>query len=130
MQVSSRLLLVWGVVKLFPQLATSTGYSSMLIAWSITEVVRYSFFTCALNGYQPAVLSWLRYNLFYVLYPLGISSECWMIWKAVGPAKQWNVAYAWLLQAILLVYIPGSYILFTHMMSQRRKVMKGKGKQT
>lgn len=76
-----------------------------------------------------------------------------MIWTAVGPSKKWRVEYAYLLQLILFIYIPGklmnaacalgvlggelrlivcagSYILFTHMMSQRRKVMKGKGKQT
>jgi len=147
MQVSSRLLLVWGVVHLFPSLAKSAGYSSMLLAWSITEVIRYSYFVLSLNGFQPKLVTWLRYNTFYVLYPLGISSECWMIWNAIEPAKAWRVEYAYLLQLILFAYTPGkiscwcwvelrlmciagSYILFTHMMSQRRKVMKGKGKQT
>jgi len=111
MQVSSRLLLVWGVVHLFPSLAKSAGYSSMLLAWSVTEVIRYSFFVLSLNGFQPKFVTWLRYNTFYVLYPLGISSECWMIWKAVGPAKAWRVEYAYLLQLILFIYIPGKFCI-------------------
>ncbi|KAH9216350.1 tyrosine phosphatase-like protein, partial [Leptodontidium sp. 2 PMI_412] len=126
MQVASRLLLVWGVVDTFPFLAKSAGYSSMLIAWSVTEVVRYSYFVFTLSGYSPGFISWLRYNLFYVLYPLGISSECWLIYKAIEPAKEIRQELAWLLQLILFVYVPGSYILFTHMMAQRRKVMRGK----
>jgi very-long-chain (3R)-3-hydroxyacyl-CoA dehydratase len=107
MQVSSRLLLVWGVVDQFPFLAKSAGYSSMLVAWSVTEVIRYSFFVLTLSGYQPAFITWLRYNTFYVLYPLGISSECWLIYKAIAPAKEWRQEYAWALQLILFVYVPG-----------------------
>lgn len=107
MQVSSRLLLVWGIVNNFPFLAKSAGYSSMLIAWSVTEVIRYSYFVVNLSGYQPAFITWLRYNTFYVLYPMGISSECWLIYKAIEPAKEIRREYAWILQAILLIYIPG-----------------------
>ncbi|TVY82513.1 putative very-long-chain (3R)-3-hydroxyacyl-CoA dehydratase [Lachnellula suecica] len=126
MQVASRILLVWGIVNNFPFLAKSAGYSSMLVAWSVTEVIRYSFFTVNLSGYSPRIISWLRYNTFYILYPLGISSECWLIYKAIEPAKKLRQEYAWLLQLILFIYVPGSYILFTHMMTQRRKVMRGK----
>ncbi len=107
LQVASRILLVWGVVAPFPFLAKSAAYSSMLMAWSVTEVIRYSFFTLSLSGLLPGFLSWLRYNTFYVLYPLGISSECWLIYKAVEPAKQKRQEYAWLLQLILLGYVPG-----------------------
>jgi very-long-chain (3R)-3-hydroxyacyl-CoA dehydratase len=106
-------------------------------------VIRYSFFTLSLSGLLPGFLSWLRYNSFWVLYPLGISSECWLIYKAVEPAKKIRQEYAWLLQLILAVYVPGefwlwrvllkellmgtgSYILFTHMMAQRKKVMREK----
>jgi very-long-chain (3R)-3-hydroxyacyl-CoA dehydratase len=107
MQVSSRLLLVWLIVNPFPFLAKSAGYSSMLIAWSVTEVIRYSYFTLSLSGFLPSVLSWLRYNTFYVLYPLGISSECWLIWSAIEPARKMRQEFAWALQLILFIYIPG-----------------------
>lgn len=139
MQVASRILLVWGVVNNFPFVAKSAGYSSMLIAWSVTEVIRYSFFTLSLSNLLPDFMMWLRYNTFFILYPLGISSECWLIYKAIEPARSLRQEYAWALQLILMIYIPGeppcapfpasliskgSYILFTHMMTQRRKVMR------
>lgn len=109
MQVASRFLLVWAIVDNFPYLAKSAAYSSMLLAWSVTEVIRYSYFVVTLSGYNLSVFTWLRYNTFFVLYPLGISSECWMIYKAIGPARELRQEYAWILQGILLVYIPGEF---------------------
>jgi len=64
MQVASRLLLVWGIVNNFPAYTVSSiAYSTMLIAWSVTEVIRYSFFAMNLwfEGDVPAGLQWLRY---------------------------------------------------------------------
>lgn len=108
MQVASRLLLVWPVVNVFPGLAVSPAYSSMLVAWSVTEVIRYSYFAMSLSGFQP--MTWLRYNTFYVLYPMGISSECFLIYKAIEPARALRPEFAWALQLILLIYIPGEYL--------------------
>jgi hypothetical protein len=109
MQVASRILLIWGIVYPFPNtVAFSPVYSSMLIAWSVTEVIRYSYFAINLStGSVPALWLWLRYNTFFVLYPLGISSECWLVWKAAsGPAKEYTGVREGLV-AILLIYIPG-----------------------
>ncbi|KAF7862733.1 hypothetical protein EAF04_007606 [Stromatinia cepivora] len=125
MQVASRLLLVWFIVNPFPWVAKSAGYSSMLIAWSVTEVIRYFYFVITLSGYKPAIVTWFRYNTFFVLYPLGISSECWLIYKSLEPAGDlYGSLYALALKLILLIYIPGSYILFTHMIKQRSKVFR------
>jgi len=66
MQVASRLFLVWGIVNNFPAYtSTSPAYSSMLVAWSVTEVVRYSFFATNLwtGGAVPPSLQWLRFVL-------------------------------------------------------------------
>lgn len=62
MQVASRLLLVWGVGYNFPETTKySPAYSSMLVAWSITEVVRYSYFVFVLSGQGvPRLWTWLR----------------------------------------------------------------------
>ncbi|KAL6858389.1 tyrosine phosphatase-like protein [Trichoderma novae-zelandiae] len=130
MQVSSRFLLVWGVLHLYPYLAIeSPTYSSMLIAWSVTEVIRYSYFALSLSGFTPRALTWLRYNTFFILYPVGILSECSLVFlAAVGPAaaeKEYPLAFVpYVLYGILIIYVPGAYILYTHMMAQRRKVMR------
>ncbi|KAL8675002.1 MAG: hypothetical protein Q9168_000597 [Polycauliona sp. 1 TL-2023] len=124
LQVASRILLVWAVVNQFPA-ATSTSpfYSSMLIAWSATEVVRYSYFVLNLRGSVPTFLAWLRYNMFYVLYPVGITSEAVLVWKASEAAGEPWKFVGW---GVLGLYIPGSYVLYTYMIAQRSKVMKGK----
>lgn len=85
-----------------------------------------------------------RYNTFYIFYPIGISSECTLIFQALGPAGELNLLFRYILIAILVIYVPGmlfffhsiivsvadyligSYILYTHMIAQRRKVMRGK----
>ncbi|OAQ89203.1 protein tyrosine phosphatase [Purpureocillium lilacinum] len=129
-QVSSRFLLVWAIVDSFPFLATSPFYSSMLVAWSVTEVIRYSFFALSLSGWQPAALTWLRYNTFFVLYPVGITSECALIYLATVPAAMRNPVEPYILYAVLAIYVPGSYMLYTYMMSQRRKVLRAQKAQT
>ena len=108
MQVSSRLLLVWAVVNRYPSpTASSPFYSSMLLAWSVTEVIRYSYFVWNLQGNGvPGVVTWLRYNTFYMLYPIGISSECVLIWKASMVAE---VPLKWVFWGVLGIYVPGRY---------------------
>lgn len=129
MQVASRLILVWGISYPFPQLNPSPWYSSMLLAWSTTEVIRYIYFTCKQLEQIPYWLHWLRYSSFTVLYPIGISSEVAMIVKALlGPADTLNPWYPYVLMAILASYVPGSFILYTYMIKQRRKQLGGSTK--
>jgi very-long-chain (3R)-3-hydroxyacyl-CoA dehydratase len=146
MQVASRILLVWGVLDRYPDLVSTTNkwgrvsvgmtgtdyaFTGMILAWSVTEVIRYGYFvyTLGISPRVPGWLIWLRYNTFFVLYPVGISSECALIWLAMTPAhenKEGTMEMFYRL--VLAIYVPGSYILYTHMMAQRKKVLKGKGK--
>ncbi|KAF9736917.1 hypothetical protein PMIN06_010679 [Paraphaeosphaeria minitans] len=125
MQVASRLILVWVVGYQFPQTTKySPAYSSMLLAWSITEVIRYSYFVFVLTNGVPKLWTWLRYNTFLILYPLGVASETWLIYRAIPPASKLDEKYGWALWALLATYIPGFYMLFTYMLKQRKKVMR------
>jgi len=112
MQVASRFLLIWLIVPSFPGTTSrSLAYSTMLLAWSVTEVIRYTYFAVNIAyGRVPGKLTWLRYNTFFVLYPLGISSECWLVWSSIAPARTWNQAYEWALRLVLFVYIPGKLL--------------------
>ena len=112
MQVASRLVVVWLVVDLFPDSTTpSPLYSTMLLAWSISEIIRYSYFVLNLSYGVPELLTWLRYNAFFVLYPLGIGSEMILIWKAKGGAERRGldvVRYAYWGQ--LLIWFAGEFV--------------------
>jgi len=43
-----------------PQSRVSIGVPMLLIAWSITEVIRYSFYALNLINAVPSVLIWMR----------------------------------------------------------------------
>lgn len=130
MQVASRLLLVWGVVDLFPDVAQSPFYSTMVLAWSITEVVRYSYYAFNLTrDHVPKLLVWIRYNAFFILYPLGAGSECVLTFLSLDDAQTMSAKYALFLKIVLLIYIPGFYILFTHMIKQRKRIMANFGRK-
>ncbi len=108
MQVASRLFLMWAICWPFPDLNSSVFYSSMLSAWSLTEVIRYSSYALKQIDAVPGFLNWLRYSAFLVLYPIGISSEVAMTLQALfGPASSLAVWYPYGLVLVLLSYIPG-----------------------
>lgn len=129
MQVSSRFALVWGAVHFYPSVASSPAYSSMLLAWSTTEVIRYAFFALSLSGVEPSFLQWFRYSGFYVLYPVGISSELWELFLAFTQARKEHDVPSWVVIAVVMAtYLPGAPKLYGHMMRQRRKVLGGGGR--
>ncbi|CAI4061153.1 hypothetical protein N7582_001810 [Saccharomyces uvarum] len=128
-QVSSRLLVVIGIFQLLPNTSgvQSIVYISLLLAWSITEIVRYLyyFFTLVFKNGAPKILVLLRYNLFWVLYPTGVASELFIIYCALNAAEtQYCLLYKRILQVAMIAYIPGFPMLFLHMVTQRKKVMK------
>ena len=114
-QVASRLYTVWGVVEAVPSVRTCckdphtascpdhdylrrhrdrklTGqthnsplFATMLLAWSLTEVIRYSFYFFSLLNISIPILNWLRYTTFYALYPLGASSEAFIAFSTLPP---------------------------------------------
>jgi len=67
----------------------------MVIAWSSTEVIRYTFYAFNLVGMNPYVLLWLRYTTFYILYPVGASSEAFLTFATLPKSSSgwfngWN----------------------------------------
>lgn len=83
----------------------------MLVAWGVTEVIRYTYFGLNTAGSPPPDLFvWLRYNTFFVLYPMGILSEVWLICLATGPAGEVWAGFEWALYAILAIYVPGEFL--------------------
>ncbi len=98
------------IVDKFPVLATSPAYTTMLLAWSTTEVIRYSYFVATLAyGGAPDYLKWLRYNTFVVLYPMGIASELFMIYLALPYARKVHPTFEQCLWGIMALYAPGMF---------------------
>ncbi|CCA76030.1 hypothetical protein PIIN_10030 [Serendipita indica DSM 11827] len=88
MQVASRLAVVWWFVEGQPTARITPFYTTMLIAWSLSEMIRTTYYTASLFNVVPPrpttnpyvakavdILTNIRYSAFYVLYPLGSGSE-------------------------------------------------------
>jgi hypothetical protein len=86
MQIASRV----GIVQVVTCAATAESRSAMsfflhlfYVCWSVTEVVRYSWYAVNTAGVKIFPLTWLRYSTFLLLYPLGITGELGTVYKAL-----------------------------------------------
>jgi len=59
-QVASRMFLVWGVTERYPEAMANPWYAGMMIAWSVTECIRYPFYASQLMGGDTSGLLWAR----------------------------------------------------------------------
>eukprot|EP00249_Psilotum_nudum_P036877 c8938_g1_i2 orf=363-1034(-) len=136
-QIGSRLFVTWGILWSFPETRTHLLVTSLIFSWSITELIRYSFFGLKETiGSTPSWLHWLRYTTFYFLYPTGISSEVGLIYVALPYIKgsdkycirmpnilNFGFDYYFATLATLAIYVPGSPYMYTYMMGQRKKAL-------
>ncbi|XP_028769357.1 very-long-chain (3R)-3-hydroxyacyl-CoA dehydratase PASTICCINO 2A-like [Neltuma alba] len=136
-QIGSRLYLAWGILYSFPETRNHVLVTSLLISWSLTEIIRYSFFGMKeAFGFAPSWLLWLRYSTFLLLYPTGISSEVGLIYVALPFIKnsdkfcvrmpnKWNFSFDYFYAAILAlgIYVPGSPHMYRYMLAQRKKAL-------
>ena len=144
-QVLSRLFVLWLV---FPQMLSAKSEQNWwvakewpilpacVLAWAITEVFRFSYYT--FTGLQSGFLGHARYNLFIVLYPLGVTAELLCMWSGrhavLGMAQsdrpfslimpnslnfEWK--YEWMAPLMYLIYVFGFPQLYFYMLAQRKK---------
>ncbi|KAK7257780.1 hypothetical protein RIF29_32005 [Crotalaria pallida] len=111
------------------------------LAWSISEVIRYSHYAFSSTGNCPSWITYLRYTAFIVLYPLGVGpGEIWTMYQALPIVKKKNTyadsfsslpfSYYDFLKVVLVIY-PFLWLkLYLHMFKQRRaKLYKHHGKK-
>lgn len=95
----------------------------MVMSWASVEVVRYSFYLSSLLlAKVPYGLFWLRYTVFYVLYPTGITGELGT--AMLGQECFEEEKYAWVISVIMAGYLPGSPFMYMNMVKNRKSAMK------
>ena len=131
MQVMSRLNLVFFIL-LAPSSSSTWGCGMMAISWALVEVPRYAFYLNNLvgPGGQAGTLYpifWLRYSLFAILYPTGITGE---ILTMLACLKDPAFASALggfaplLVKSVLVLYVPASPFMYMNMVSNRKGAFK------
>ncbi|CAF0824236.1 unnamed protein product [Didymodactylos carnosus] len=83
-QIISRVFLVWGVANYIPYAQLTPGLLLAVTCWSITEIIRYSYYALNLYNLAPSWLTYCRYTFFIVLYPLGVAGELWTLSKGMS----------------------------------------------
>ncbi|WFD02785.1 very-long-chain (3R)-3-hydroxyacyl-CoA dehydratase [Malassezia obtusa] len=129
-QVASRVLVLYCVSERYQASATSPYYALMVFAWALSEVSRYPYYINQLLDSPSFWALWMRYSMFVVLYPLGVLGEMQLIWASLPHdlAWPWVDANGWsvrdlLFLAVLPVYIPGLFFLYSRLLASRRKVL-------
>ena len=126
LQVLSRLqFLVW--IPMAPTAASNWGTGMMAISWALVEVPRYAFYLNNLlgPGGQKGTLYpifWLRYSLFAILYPTGISGEILCLLACLNDAsfvRAGGVAPL-LVKVMLVIYVPASPFMYMNMVGNAR----------
>ncbi|XP_059828146.1 very-long-chain (3R)-3-hydroxyacyl-CoA dehydratase 1 [Hemitrygon akajei] len=144
-QVLSRIFMVWLVVHSIRPIQNEESVVLFLVTWAVTEITRYSYYTFNLLNHLPYFIKWARYNLFIILYPVGVAGELLTIYAALPFVKKsgiyslrlpnkYNVSFDYYtcLIVVMISYIPLFPQLYFHMLRQRRKVLHGeviKGKE-
>ena len=132
-QIIGRIIIV--VILQFFESAISKGYLLIFFAWSIVEIVRYTYYIINLLQKEfvkfniPYLLIWCRYSFFIVLYPIGVSGEMITVWNAKKDFSKFilykgnnlNFTVANLIYPIWLFYIPALVYLYGYLFKQRRK---------
>lgn len=131
-QLFARFFIIWALFYRFSDSAFNNStrcYFLMVVAWAVTEVIRYNYYAANMStSRRPSpLLSWLRYTAFIVLYPLGLFCEASIF---LGNYDRFVGSFGGSLVAVVVfyglmsLYVPGFYLLYTHMLRQRRKALR------
>ena len=102
---------IWGI----------NGLHLIMVAWSITEIVRYSLYLLNLLEKESKVLLFCRYTFFIVLYPAGVAGELLIIYSYLMPFEfSLNIPTA-SFATLVLIYLIFFPKLYLHMWAQRKK---------
>ncbi|CAK42853.1 hypothetical protein AnigIFM59636_008738 [Aspergillus niger] len=128
-QIFARSVQVWAINYAYPETTSpSPAYKYMLLAWSFADAIRYSYFAVLSAGAPvPSLLRWLRYSLFLILYPVGIGSEWWLMFQALRVTNSIPVQALFIF--FLFLYGPGSPMMYSYMVKQRKKTLAGGKKE-
>uniref|UniRef100_A0A0D3G8M0 Very-long-chain (3R)-3-hydroxyacyl-CoA dehydratase n=1 Tax=Oryza barthii TaxID=65489 RepID=A0A0D3G8M0_9ORYZ len=131
LQWGGRTHFVLAVIRQIPEVQSSPSVFITFMAWSISEVIRYSHYALTTLKVCPPWLTYLRYTAFIPLYPIGVGpGEMWTMYQALPFVKErklysgffgkFSMSYHSFLVAVLAVYPFLWMKLYLHVFKQRR----------
>ncbi|KAI3381930.1 hypothetical protein SNEBB_010704 [Seison nebaliae] len=135
-QVFSRLFVGCFVLYFIKDSRSDYGLLCIMVAWALTEIIRYLYYVTCLLEKRCHILEYLRYTLFIVLYPLGVTGELLIIYSAYQSEEsmkffnypmpnQLNISinFPSILVLVALGYPVVFPKLYFHMFRQRCKIL-------
>ncbi len=137
------LLMLWAI----PEIQNSVVTAILFGVWAFSETIRYYYYlvTILAGGAKgvPKSLTWLRYNIFIPLYPIGMLAERAIMFEAVPWIEQRNLHsyalpnatnfafdYALFVKCLAPIYPLVWLPMYLHMWALRAKKLGGKAKKT
>ena len=93
MQWAGRSNVLFAIVHSVPEVQASPAVGAMLLAWALSEVIRYPWYAATTAGLCPYWLTWLRYTAFIPLYPVGVVGEMHAVYLALPYIAQRKLHY-------------------------------------
>jgi hypothetical protein len=135
MQVGSRIAALFAVTH-SPAAQHQFGAGMMILSWALVEVPRYAFYVAAIitgdaTKGTPYPLFWLRYSLFAVLYPTGITGELTVFLAASKDSVFLNYlgeggvdTMYYFIMSFPVIYAPGALPMILNMAANRKNAFK------
>ncbi|CAF4589295.1 unnamed protein product [Rotaria sp. Silwood1] len=141
MQFSGRNLILFLVINYNHQIKPSPIISYLFLVWSFVELFRYPYYGIRLLNKQNRIITWFRYTLWIILYPLGAFIEGLIVYKSLDfyhsnryftldlPNKMnFSFNFALFLRIYLVLLPLGLLQMMQHMWNQRKKTLIKKNK--
>jgi len=140
-QILGRNMVMWIYLHTIVMANDSTkdtvGFPLLLFGWSLSELVRYLFYICALLDVSCDSVRWCRYSFFTFLYPIGGSGEFTVIRTSLPIIQEqglfsfslpnvFNVSFSFyhFTLLVLAMVVPSIWSSYSHMLRQRKKVLQ------
>ncbi|KNA13068.1 hypothetical protein SOVF_120140 [Spinacia oleracea] len=134
MQWGGRSHYLLAIVGNIVELQASPSIFITFVAWSISEIIRYSNYALSCIGKCPYWSTYIRYTAFIPLYPVGVAGEMWLMYQALPYIMEKDLykdffsffpfCYYTFVQVVLLSYPLLWLKLYLHLFKQRRSKLR------
>lgn len=138
LQVTGRNVVLFAVIHSESRMQEMPVIFVLFLIWSTVELIRYPYYIISLLNKEVPLLTWLRYTIWIVLYPMGFLCEGTVLLRSlpyfeetkrftVQMPNKWNFTFD--MVAFMKIYmgfilLPGLYIVMKHMTKLRAKKLQ------
>lgn len=138
LQVTGRNFILFAIIHAETRIQEMPVVFALFMVWSLVELVRYPYYIIAILKKDIPTLTWLRYSIWIVLYPLGVLCEGTILLRSlplfeetkrftISLPNKWNFAFdmvSFMKIYMGFVLLPGLYVVMKHMTKLRANKLK------